>query len=400
MLEQILILSAEREYAAMFRQHLTLTIAAEARIDVETDPLRAMQLSPEHYNLILLDAMIGQMDGFQWMQLMKRQSPQTRFVVISEDPSELFRFQAYQNGADLFLQRPVSETDWNAAMSEIARVTKSAELDTSLATAATQSLPLKELITTHCGERNSVDIQVDIIGNSGDVFIYQGEIYHAQCSGFSGEQALRQILTWSNEQIRTQVHPLHSLPPRTIESPVSTLLGSENGAASGSQLTAPPSEPSQPILPLESDYTVTPLDLPATIKQSAAEAVHDTPPLDEEPPDFETPYKLETPPGETYSAPGLDSHWQIDLMGHYTGGSNVTDPEHAAALTFFIYRKMAQVAVALDENYFDHLTLIGPKYRQELVADNLCVRHAVFKNQSANGVEAEKFVSWCYERNL
>ncbi|MEJ0001283.1 MAG: hypothetical protein WDO13_20260 [Verrucomicrobiota bacterium] len=41
-------------------------------------------------------------------------------------------------------------------------------------------------------------------------------------------------------------------------------------------------------------------------------------------------------------------------------GSRVSEPDRCAFITSFIYRKMADVAVALEVDYFDQMTLFGP----------------------------------------
>ena len=81
-------------------------------------------------------------------------------------------------------------------------------------------------------------------------------------------------------------------------------------------------------------------------------------------------------------------------------GSHVADLDRSAFITSFIYRKMADVAVALEIDYFTHMTLLGPHLQQVLVADNLGVRHAVFETAWTNEEMRVQYVKWCCEQSF
>lgn len=388
MLQQALILTAHREYAAMLRQHLTVSIAPDARIDVETDPLRAMQLSPQQYDLILLDTVLSGMDCFQLMAVMKKNAGQTRFVVISEEANELYRFQAYHNGADLFLLRPQSDDEWIEMMDQLSRLLEPGTVPVAAARPGEAST-LSELIALQCENQESAMVQVDIIGNSGDIFIYEGTVYHAQCSGFSGERAFAKILAWPTDEMRIKVHKLHYVPPRTIERALPELL---MGYAEVDVLDIPEMA--------VNDFAVTPIDRPEPQSLPQEMATLEAPPKED---DFNEHAEEAVPEPNCalpYHSPSLNAYWKINLMGEFIDGCGAIDPTHTSALTEFIYGKMADVSVALEENYFDRLTLIGPELRQELVADNLGVRHALFKVNEVSETETDNFIKWCYGQGV
>ena len=84
MLHQALILTSHREYAQAMRQGLLKLGHEKTRIDVEVDAVRAMQLAPQQYELILLDTVMDTMDGLQLLQLIKQQSPASKFILVSD----------------------------------------------------------------------------------------------------------------------------------------------------------------------------------------------------------------------------------------------------------------------------------------------------------------------------
>jgi hypothetical protein len=90
----------------------------------------------------------------------------------------------------------------------------------------------------------------------------------------------------------------------------------------------------------------------------------------------------------------------VNLTGELLEGSQVAEPDRCAFITTFIYRKMADVAVALEVDYFNQMTLLGPHLQQVLVADNLGVRHGVFDAPWTNETMRAQYVKWCCEQSL
>ncbi len=180
MLRQALILSSHREYAQTMRSGL-LQADDQRLVNIETDPLRAMQLTSVHYDLILLDATLELMDGLQLLQFIKNQAPATKFVVVSDNSDESSRAVAYQNGADFFLERPRTPDAFSVALQAIDGLFKSGSI--------TEALPedqgdppvnIIDIVQMHCLSGDSILLLVRGTQQSGDIFIFRGEVYHAQ----------------------------------------------------------------------------------------------------------------------------------------------------------------------------------------------------------------------------
>ena len=225
MLHQGLILTANREYAQAMRVGLMGLGNAQSRVDVELDALRAMQLAPQQYDLILLDVVLDSMDGLQLLLLMKQQAPASKFVIVSDSPDETSRALAYQNGADYFLERPRNEEGLRTAFEAIkgllsrhagGKVNPDARDETTTA--------ITDIVQTRCLSGDSVLLLVRSKGQSGDIFIYRGEVYHAQYPGKSGEGAFYDIMHWDGGHLRIRELKLSHVPPRTIETPYRQLL--------------------------------------------------------------------------------------------------------------------------------------------------------------------------------
>ena len=85
MLRQALILSSNRQSAQAMREALLKVVDTNTRVDVELDAMRAMQLVPQQYELILIDVLLDSMDGLQLLMLMRQQSPASKFVIVGDE---------------------------------------------------------------------------------------------------------------------------------------------------------------------------------------------------------------------------------------------------------------------------------------------------------------------------
>jgi CheY-like chemotaxis protein len=390
MLRQALILSSHREYAQTMRSGL-LKHDGKILVNIETDGLRAMQLLPQQYDLILLDAMLDVMDGLQLLQFIKNQSPATKFVVVSDSTEESARAEAYQNGADFFLERPRTPESYSVALEAIQGLFKTGSVTGPLPR-ETGGLPVRlvDILQTHCLSGDSILLMVRGSQHNGDIFIYRGEIFHAQYPGRGGENALREMMNWDNGRVRIKTIKLTQAPPRTIETPYRLLLGAADQ----------PEDVTPEVEQQGGDLFV--VAAKATPDTSTLAVINEAPPREEpEPPPTRIffPDPALSPRGNT-ALPQMNSHWRITLTGELLEGSQVAEPDRCAFITSFIYRKMADVAVALEVDYFNEMTLIGPHLQQVLVADNLGVRHGVFDAPWTNEAMRSQYVKWCREQSL
>lgn len=224
MLHQALILSSNREYAQAMRQGLLKLGNAETRVDVELDALRAMQLVTQQYELILLDTVLDTMDGLQLLQVIKHQAPTSKFIVVSDSADETSRAVAYQNGADFFLERPHSPEAVNLAIEAIRGQFLNRQEEPSRDKGEDPVVRISDIVQMRCLSGDTVLLLVQSKQQSGDIFIFRGEVFHAQYPGKGGETAFRDMLQWDEGLVRIKAVKLSHTPPRTIEVPYRTLL--------------------------------------------------------------------------------------------------------------------------------------------------------------------------------
>jgi CheY-like chemotaxis protein len=387
MLHQALILSSHREYAQTMRLGLLELGHDQTRVDVEVDALRAMQLAPQQYELILLDTVLDAMDGLQLLQLLKNQSPASKFIIVSDSSDETSRAMAYQSGADFFLERPRTPEALALALEAIKGFFKPGRPDEPQQEEEENPVVnLADIVQMRCLSGDSVLLLVRSGQQSGDIFIFRGEVFHAQYPGKGGEAAFRDMIGWDGGRVRIRSIKLTHVPPRTIEVPYRQLLDKvEHAGTQGPDISQTGGE-----------LFVVSTETPSNT--ASLSVVQEAPPLDQAaPPVFPAPNLSQQ--GET-PLPQVNSHWKVNLTGELIEGSQVAEPDRCAFITTFIYRKMADVAVALEVDYFNHMTLLGPHLQQVLVADNLGVRHAVFDTVWTTEEQRIQYVKWCCEQSF
>jgi CheY-like chemotaxis protein len=387
MLHQALILTSHREYAQAMRQGLLKLGNAQTRIDVELDALRAMQLVPQQYELILLDTVLDAMDGLQLLQLIKHQAPASKFIIVSDSADETSRALAYQNGADFFLERPCTPEAFALALDAIRGLFKPNVVDEPLQDVGDAPVvSIADIVQMRCLSGDSVLLMVRSQYQSGDIFIFRGEIFHAQYPGKSGEAAFHDMIHWDGGLVRIKAIKLTNIPPRTIEIPYRQLLEAvEKSGVQGPDISQTGGEL----------YVVAGEPPPDA---AALSVVREAPPREDAAPAFSPDPGLSAG-GET-PLPQVNSHWKVNLSGNLLEGSQVAEPDRCAFITSFIYRKLADVAVALEVDYFSHMTLLGPHLQQVLVADNMGVRHAVFDTAWTTEDLRVQYVKWCCEQSF
>ena len=111
--KKILIVDDEPDLTFSFREELE---DAGFNVDVFNDAMHALEnFKPEFYDLVILDIVMPEMDGFDLYNELKRLDPRVNvcFITASEQYHKDQReVKHWDLGQDLFIQKPISIEDF------------------------------------------------------------------------------------------------------------------------------------------------------------------------------------------------------------------------------------------------------------------------------------------------
>ena len=101
-------------------------------VDVAYSAEEAMKMHPEHYSLILLDIMMGEMSGFQMARILKEKPETARVPIIfcTAKDTENDTVAGLNIGADDYIAKPFSLSEVMARVRGVIRRTSQAEIET------------------------------------------------------------------------------------------------------------------------------------------------------------------------------------------------------------------------------------------------------------------------------
>ena len=100
-------------------------------VDVAYSAEEAMKMHPEHYSLILLDIMMGEMSGFQMARILKEKPETARVPIIfcTAKDTENDTVAGLNIGADDYIAKPFSLSEVMARVRGVIRRTSQAETE-------------------------------------------------------------------------------------------------------------------------------------------------------------------------------------------------------------------------------------------------------------------------------
>jgi CheY-like chemotaxis protein len=196
---------------------------ARGRWDVFTAETHAQALAllgQLRVDVVVLDIGMPEMDGIQFLQLLGRTHPGLQVVMLTGEATEERRKTCLENGAVLFLRKPVAPEGFVAIFTAL----------DALAGAKPQAgfrgvmrrVGLQEVLQLECLGRKSSVLEVFTGKVRGRVFICDGAIVHAESGALQGEVALYGLLALRGGEFN--LLPFTEPPRRTVEGQWESLL--------------------------------------------------------------------------------------------------------------------------------------------------------------------------------
>lgn len=163
--------------------------------------------------LAVLDINMPMLDGVQLLAVIQRRHPEVKKVVVTAHATEAFRSACLANGAELFLEKPLSSDGFVSVYNLLNDLFAWSQKEGFSGTL--RQVGLTDVIQIECLRRSSCILEVHNTDTFGAIHIEQGSIVHATAGAFAGEKALFGLLGLRNGEFRMK--PFVSPPVRTIQ---------------------------------------------------------------------------------------------------------------------------------------------------------------------------------------
>ena len=217
--QRILILDDEHDILDIY-QEILARLPSQPEIHTSDHGARAIALlESEHFNLLLADLRMPQMDGFQVLAIVRRKFPSLRVVVMTGAEDEQFRARAYAMGIDLYLEKPKTGKE---IINFVDCIESLLEREEQGGFRGVQSKTLVDIIQLECLTQSSAILKITTATGEGRIWVQRGEIIDAATSEASGKEALLEMLRWKSGNFEMLASDIPR--PRTIFSSYESLL--------------------------------------------------------------------------------------------------------------------------------------------------------------------------------
>src|SRR5437016_4571571 len=157
-----------------------MQISSEGMWEVLTaqDASRALaQLRAREVDLMVIDVHMPVIDGLQFLGLLHRKYPDILKVVLTGHASEQYRAACLSNGAELFLEKPVSPEGWQSLFTALDELVKFQPEEGFRG--VLRRVGLQDVLQMECLARSSSVLEISTEDAHGSVFVHDGQIITA-----------------------------------------------------------------------------------------------------------------------------------------------------------------------------------------------------------------------------
>jgi len=162
-------------------------------------------------DLVLLDISMPMLDGLQLLGIINRRYPGLKMAVMTGNATEAKRSDALANGAELFLEKPVTADGMRSVFNMLQDLVS---WNREGFTGALRQVNLQEVIQVECNGRHSSILEIRNPEMRGQIYIEAGAVTHAAVGELAGEPAFHRLMSLRGGEF--QVRPFRAPPQRTI----------------------------------------------------------------------------------------------------------------------------------------------------------------------------------------
>jgi len=168
-------------------------------------------------DLIVIDVQMPVVDGLQFLTLLNRRHPNLPKVVLTGFATEAYRVACLSNGAELFLEKPMTPADQQGLYSALNEVMKFQPAAEEGFQGVLRRVGLPDVIQMECLSTNSSVLEITGRNRSGRIYIRDGNIVHAESGSLQGEEAFQKLLCLRGGEFKLERY--QEPAQQTIEAP-------------------------------------------------------------------------------------------------------------------------------------------------------------------------------------
>jgi CheY-like chemotaxis protein/pSer/pThr/pTyr-binding forkhead associated (FHA) protein len=169
-------------------------------------------LQQKAIDLVVLDIGMPVLDGVQLLNLIHRRYPDVKKAILTGSASASDRAACLANGAELFIQKPLSSDGMKAVFTTLNELITWAQRKGF--SGMLRQVGLQDVIQIECLRRNSSILEVRNQRMQGQIYIEAGAIIHAIAGTLVGEKAFCRLLSLTGGEFHLQ--PFKQPPERTV----------------------------------------------------------------------------------------------------------------------------------------------------------------------------------------
>lgn len=162
-------------------------------------------------DLVLLDITMPMLDGLQLLGILNRRYPGLKIAVMTGSATESKRADALANGAELFLEKPLTADGMKSAFNVLHDLLSWTREGF---TGALRQVNLQEVVQVECNGRHSSILEIRNPELRGQIYIEAGAVTHAAVGELTGDAAFYRLLSLRGGDF--QLKPFRAPPQRTI----------------------------------------------------------------------------------------------------------------------------------------------------------------------------------------
>lgn len=191
--KKVLFVDDNPQFLDIIGEIMSRMAGASWEIHVAQNVGQAMNIiSERRIDLVVLDVLMPVVDGMQFLGLLNRKHPNVLKAVLTGDASEMHRTICMSRGAELFIAKPQAESEWQIIFDSLNHLGRFQPQEGFRG--VLRRVGLQDVLQMECLSRNSALLEITTKELRGLIYIFEGQIVHAEAGDRTGIEAFNFLM--------------------------------------------------------------------------------------------------------------------------------------------------------------------------------------------------------------